>query len=282
MAISAADVKALREKTGAGPMECKNALVESGGDAAAAEKLLKEKGLAAAAKRTGRATNEGRITIKQGDGKVVLVETTTETDFVARNPEFIALGDAIAGIALEKGHEEPNDELHALVKDLATKIRENMALRRVKLVKTGANQYADSYIHGDGAIGVVVVASSDKPEVFLKGELKGFIHDIALHIAAFSPEALAKEDVRAEFIAEQEGIFRKQMEMDEKLAGKPASVLDGILGGKVKKWLAEICLLDQKFVKNDKLTVAAALAEAGKAAGAGVKLDGFVCFRVGG
>jgi elongation factor Ts len=263
-------------------MECKNALTEAGGNMAAAEKLLKEKGLAAAAKRTDRATNEGRITIKQKDNKVVLVETTTETDFVARNPEFIALGDTIADIALEKEHEGPNDALHALVKDLATKIRENMALRRVKLLKTGANQYADSYIHGDGAIGIAVVVSSDKPEVFSKPELKSVIHDIALHIAAFNPEAVAKENIAAGSIKEQEEIFRKQMEFDEKLADKPPQVLDGILGGKVKKWLADICLLDQKFVKDDKLTVANVLADAGKAAGATLKVDDFVYFRVGG
>jgi elongation factor Ts len=282
MAITAADVKALREKTGVGPMECKIALTETGGDIAAAEKLLKEKGLAAAAKRTDRATNEGRITIKQKDNKLVLVETTTETDFVARNPEFIALGEALAGIALEKGHEEPNEELHALVQDLATKIRENMALRRVKLVKTGANQYADSYIHGDGAIGIVVVVSSDKPEIFSNPEIQSLIHDLSLHVAAFNPEAIARENISAGFIKEQEGIFRKQMELDEKLAGKPQNVLDGIAGGKLNKWLADICLLDQKFVKDDKIAVSKVLADAGKAVGASLKIDEFVYFRVGG
>ncbi|MDR3302721.1 MAG: translation elongation factor Ts [Spirochaetaceae bacterium] len=282
MAITAADVKTLREKTGVGPMECKNALTETAGDMAAAEKLLKEKGLAAAAKRTDRATNEGRITIKQKDNKLVLVETTTETDFVARNPEFIALGEALAGIALEKGHEEPNEELHALVKDLATKIRENMALRRIKLVKTGANQYADSYIHGDGALGIVVVVSSDKPEIFAKPEIQSLVHDLALHIAAFNPEAITREQISADFIKEQEGIFRKQMELDEKLAGKPQNVLDGIAGGKLNKLLADICLLDQKFVKDDKTAVSKVLAEAGKAAGASLKIDEFVYLRVGG
>ncbi|MDR2865286.1 MAG: translation elongation factor Ts [Spirochaetaceae bacterium] len=281
MAVTAADVKALREKTGAGPMECKNALTECGGDMAKAEKFLKEKGLAAAEKRAERATNQGKITIKHKANEVVLVETTTETDFVARNPEFIKLGELIAERALEKGYGEPNEELNGLVKDLATKIRENMALKRLKLIKVGENEYADSYLHGDGAIGVVVVVSSDKPDSFKNEELKAFIHDLALHVAAFNPAAISKEDIGAERIKEQEEIFHKQMETDEKLKGKPANVLEGILKGKINKWLAEICLLDQNFVKDDKLSVAKALGEAGKKVGANLKIDTIIYFKVG-
>jgi elongation factor Ts len=278
MAVTAADVKALREKTGAGPMECKKALDESGGDAAKAEKLLKEKGLAAAAKRSDRATNQGIITIAQKDNQAALVETSTETDFVARNPEFVALGKTIANRVIEKGYAEPNDELNGMVKDLATKIRENMALKRIRLVKASANQRLESYIHGDGAIGVVVVVESDKP---LAGE-EAFIHDIALHIAAFNPLAISKDGIKAEVTKDQEEFFRKAMEKDEKLAGKPANVLDGILKGKISKWLSEICLLDQAFVKDDKLTVAKALEAAGKRVGGVLKIVDYVYFRVGG
>jgi hypothetical protein len=138
--ISASDVKALREKTGAGMMECKNALVETDGDFAKAEKLLKEKGLAAVEKRAGRATNEGKIFVKIKDSGIqgstaVLVELVSETDFVARNPDFIALGGAIADKILEKSYTEPNDELNGMVSDLATKIRENMSLKRIRIVK---------------------------------------------------------------------------------------------------------------------------------------------------
>ncbi|MDR0527602.1 MAG: translation elongation factor Ts [Spirochaetaceae bacterium] len=281
MAVTAADVKALRERTGAGPAECKNALTECNGDLTKAEKLLKEKGLAAAEKRAGRATNQGRITIKCSGKKAALVETSTETDFVARNPEFIALGDAIASRVLEKGFNGINAELEEMVKELATKIRENMALKKVCSIEAGENECLESYIHGDGAIGVVVVAGADNAAALEKPEVKAFIHDIALHIAAFNPVAVSKDKIDSALISEQEGIFRKQMETDEKLKGKNANVLDGILKGKLNKWLAEICLLDQNFVKNDKLSVAKALEQAGKDAGAVFTVKKYIYFRAG-
>ncbi|MDR2481343.1 MAG: translation elongation factor Ts [Spirochaetaceae bacterium] len=281
MAITAADVKALREKTGAGPMECKNALTECGGDREKAEKLLKEKGLAAAEKRADRATNQGRVSIKIAGAKAALVEMSTETDFVARNPEFIALGDAIAARAIEKGIAAPNDELNGLVKDLATKIRENMSLKRLCVVEAGPGEYIESYIHGDGAIGVVVVIAADKPEILGQQGVKSFVHDLALHIAAFNPQAVSKDKIDGAQISEQQELLRKQMEGDEKLKGKPAGVLEGILKGKVDKWLSAICLLDQNFVKDDKLTVAAALAGAGKAAGGTLSVKDYRYFRAG-
>jgi elongation factor Ts len=143
MAVTAEEVKQLREKTGAGMMECKNALVSTNGDMAAAEKLLKEKGLAALEKRSGRATNEGKVftKIKEDGSAAVVLELASETDFVARNPEFIALGETIAGLALEKGYTEPNDELSSLVTNLATKIRENMGLKRLKVLRAGDGEY---------------------------------------------------------------------------------------------------------------------------------------------
>ncbi|MDR1574553.1 MAG: translation elongation factor Ts [Treponema sp.] len=281
--ISAADVKRLREKTGAGMMECKNALVSSEGDFDRAEKLLKEKGLAALEKRSGRATNEGKIFVKiKDDGSAaVLVELSSETDFVARNPEFIALGGVIAGKALEKGCAGPNDELNGMVTGLATKIRENMGLKRLTLVKAGANEYLTQYIHGDGNIGVVVKCGSDKPEIFKDEEVKAFIFSLALHIAAFNPHALDRGKIDPAWLKEQEDIFRKQMEQDEKLREKPANVLDGILKGKVNKYLSEICLLEQGYVKDEKLTVAKAVAECAKKAGAGINITDYVYYKVG-
>jgi elongation factor Ts len=281
--ISAADVKKLREKTGAGMMECKNALVSSEGNFDSAEKLLKEKGLAALEKRSGRATNEGKIfvKIKAGGSAAVLVELSSETDFVARNPEFIALGGLIADKALENGFEAPNDELSGLVTGLATKIRENMGLKRLTLVKAGPNEYLTQYIHGDGNIGVVVKCESDNPEIFKNEEIKSFVFSLALHIAAFNPRALERGKIDQDWLREQEEIFRKQMEQDEKLQGKPANVLEGILKGKVNKYLSEICLLDQAYVKDEKLTVAQALADCGKKAGAKIAIAGYVYFKVG-
>jgi elongation factor Ts len=281
--ISAADVKKLREKTGAGMMECKNALVETGGDFAKAEKLLKEKGLAALEKRSGRATNEGKIFVKTKDDGTcaVLVELASETDFVARNPEFITLGNDIAAEALEKGHTEPHSSLIEKVTGLATKIRENMSLKRLKAVKAEPGEYLTHYIHGDGNIGVVVKCRCDKPEIFKDEEIKSFIFSLALHIAAFNPYALDKSKIDSSYITEQEEIFRKQMEKDEKLKGKPANVLEGILKGKISKHLSEICLLDQGYVKDEKLTVAKALAEYGKKEGAQISIVDYVYFKVG-
>ena len=283
MAISASDVKALRDKTGAGMMECKNALVSCEGDFDKAEKLLKEKGLAALEKRSGRATNEGKIFIKSNDGKstVIILELSTETDFVARNPDFTSLGEAIAVKALKEGYEAPNDELNGMVTDLATKIRENMGLRRLKLLKAGPDECFTSYIHGDGNIGVVVKCKSDKPEIFMDEEVKAFIFSLALHIAAFNPYALDKTKIDSAYIAEQEEIFRKQMEQDEKLKGKPANVLEGILKGKINKHLGEICLLEQGYVKDEKLTVAQAVAECGKKASAKLEISDYTYFKVG-
>ncbi|MDR1108643.1 MAG: translation elongation factor Ts [Spirochaetaceae bacterium] len=281
MEISAADVKKLREKTGAGMMECKNALVNTEGDFAKAEKLLKEKGLAAVEKRAGRATNEGKIFIKIKDKTAVLVELASETDFVARNPEFIALGGDITGRILEKGYTEPNDELNGMVSDLATKIRENLGLKRIRVVKADAHEYVTQYIHGDGAIGVVVKMGADKEGIYAGEEAQAFAFTLALHIAAFNPLALDKSKVDPVFLKEQEDIFRKQLEGDDKLTGKPPQVLDNILKGKINKYLADICLLDQGYVKDEKVTVAQALADCGKQLGAKLTVNDFVYFKVG-
>jgi elongation factor Ts len=284
--ISAQDVKTLREKTGAGIMECKNALVETNGDFAKAEKILKEKGLAAVEKRAGRATNAGKIFIKIKDEgsagpAAALVELVSETDFVARNPDFIILGEDISNKVLEKGYSEPNDELNNMVSDLASKIRENMSLKRIKIVKAGAGEYLTSYIHGDGAIGVVIQFGSDKAEAWKNEEVKAFAFSLALHVAAFNPTALDKSKIDPAWLKEQEEIFRKQMELDENMKGKPVNVLDNILKGKVSKFLKDICLMDQAYVKDEKMTVAQALADASKRFDAKLTIVDYVYFRVG-
>lgn len=281
--ISAADVKKLRDVTGAGPMECKNALVSAGGDFAKAEKMLKEKGLAALEKRVGRATNEGKIFVKINDegSAAALVELSSETDFVARNPDFIALGGVIAGKVLEKNLSAPNDELNGLVQELATKIRENMGLKRLCLVKASSNEYLTQYIHGDGNIGVVVKCETDKPEIFKNEEVKSFIFSLALHIAAFNPAAIDRSKIEQKWLKEQEEIFKSQMDKDEKLKGKPEKVLEGILQGKVNKYLSEICLLEQGYVKDEKWTVAKAIEECAKKAGAKLAVNDYVYYKVG-
>ena len=282
--ISAADVKRLREKTGAGMMECKNALVSTEGDFDQAEKLLKEKGLAALESRADRATNAGKVFVKVSSdgGTAVLVELSSETDFVSRNPEFIALGDTIAKKAMEKGCDASDGELNGMVADLATKIRENMGLKRLKILNAGQGEYFTWYIHGDGDIGVVVKCASDKPEIFRDDEVKTFVFSLALHIAAFNPYALDRDKIEPGYIAEQEGIFREQIRQDEELQKKPANVQEGILKGKMNKHLADICLMDQGYVKDEKFTVAQALADQSKKLGAKLDIAEYVYFKVGG
>jgi len=283
--ISAADVKRLREKTGAGMMECKNALVSCEGDFDSAEKLLKEKGLAALESRSDRATNAGKVFVQvnsAGD-TAVLVELASETDFVSRNPEFTALGEDIAKRALEKGAEADasDEELTGMVSNLATKIRENMSLKRIRFLKAGAGEHFTWYVHGDGEIGVVVKCVSDKPEIFGDDDVKTFVFSLALHVAAFSPYALDRGKIGESYVAEQEGIFREQIRQDEELQKKPANVLEGILKGKLNKHLSEICLMDQGYVKDEKFTVAQALADRSKKLGAKLDVAEYVYFKVG-
>ncbi|MBP3773365.1 MAG: elongation factor Ts [Treponema sp.] len=262
MAITANDVKALREKTGAGMMECKKALTEANGDAAEAEKILKEKGLAAVAKRAERATTEGRIFIRQSGNKIAVAEVTCETDFVAKNTDFIALGEKILDLVFEKGYTKIEKELEDLVLELATKIRENMSLRRLEVIDVPAGSAAATYVHSDFKTGaVVVVEGSDADDV------KVFAKDCCLHLAAFTPAYTTKDEVPQSYIDEQKEIFQAQMAQDEKMASKPENVKAGILQGKINKHLAEICFVDQAFVKDDKVTVAKKLEEVSKAAG---------------
>lgn len=278
MDIKASDIKTLREKTGAGMMDCKKALVEANGDPAAAEKLIKEWGLAGVEKRSGRATKEGRVFIKEGSGKVSMVEIACETDFVARNEDFIKSGDSIAALVLEKELSAPTDQLEGMVRDIASVIKENIALKRVVCVKAAPGEVLHTYVHGEGSVGVIVKAKTDKPS---DPSVQSFIHDVALHIAAFRPMFLDESQVSASYLAEQREIFQKQVEGDEKMRGKPANVLEGIVKGKTNKLMAEICLLDQGFVKDEKQTVAKVMADVMKTAGAALAIVDFVYFRVG-
>ena len=277
MEIKASDVKALREKTGAGMMECKKALAETNGDAAAAEKLLKEKGLAAVEKRADRATSEGRIFIKIDGNKAVICELTCETDFVAKNTDFIQIGNDIAATALAKGYTTVNQELSDMLLDLATKIRENMNLRRLEVVDVPAGAVVSSYVHSDGKTGVITVISTEPASAADNPVVKEFAYDCCLHIAAFTPAYIRKEDVDAAYIAEQKEIFAKQVETLD----KPDNVKQGIIQGKINKHLAEICFLDQPFVKDDKVSVAKKMDAVGKETNAKLSLVKVVLYQLG-
>ena len=281
MDIKASDIKNLREKTGAGMMDCKKALTEAGGDFAAAEKLLREWGMAGVEKRAGRATNEGRVFVKETAAMIGLVEVACETDFVARNADFIAAGEKMAGLVIERGWTGPNAELEAMVKDIASVIKENISLKRVRLAKAGPGEYIHSYVHGEGKIGVIVKARADKAEAFANPKVSGFIHDVALHIAAFNPMFLDQSKPDPKWVKEQEEIFAKQVELDEKLKTKPQNVIDGVLKGKLKKLMAEVCLLDQGFVKDEKQSVSAFMATVSKEAGIKLELVEYQYIKVG-
>ena len=263
MAITAADVKALREKTGAGMMECKKALTECNGDIAEAEKSLKEKGLAAMAKRSERATSEGRLFIRQDGNKIAVIELTCETDFVAKNADFIAVGEKMLDVTLTKGYTKVEAEHEEILEPLKVSIRENMKVAKVEVFEVPATASAAYYVHSDFKTGAVVIVDGSTAD-----SVKTFAKDCCLHIAAFTPSYTSKKDVPQSYIDEQKEIFKAQMDQDEKMAGKPENVKEGILQGKINKHLAEICFEDQMFVKDDKKTVTAKLAETGKEVGA--------------
>ncbi len=275
--IKPADVKKLRDKTGAGMMDCKKALVDAGGDFAKAEKLLKEQGLAAAAKRSDRATNEGRVFTKITDGKAGALELSCETDFVARNENFVNSGNELLDAIVADNLSEITPELDEKVKLVISKIKENISIKRFKVLDVAENDVCVDYIHGEGGIGVLVKISADSKEAAENPKVKEFAFDCALHIAAYSPMFLSRETVGADYLKEQEEIFTKQAENLD----KPANVLQGIVKGKINKLYSQICLLDQPFVKDDKNSVEKVMNALAKEIGSKLTLVDFVYFRVG-
>ncbi|GAB4372874.1 MAG: translation elongation factor Ts [Spirochaetales bacterium] len=277
MAIKAEDVKALREKTGAGMMDCKKALEEAGGDFQKAEKILKEIGAASAAKRVGRITKEGRAFTKVSGSKAGILELSCETDFVARNEEFVKLGNEILALIVDKGVSPQADEISEKITALISTIKENMTLRRADVITAQPDEFIQEYVHGEGRIGVLVKARVDKPDLLQNEKVRAFVFDCALHVAAFNPQFLSEKDIPAEYLKEQEEIFMKQAEN----LGKPANVLQGIVKGKMKKHFAEVCLLDQPFVKDDKRSVQKVAEDVGKEVGGKVEIVQFLYYRVG-
>ena len=276
MDVSAADLKRLREKTGAGMLDCRNALVKSGGDFARAERLLKEQGLAAAAKRSGRATSAGKIFVKVMPGRAVVLELDCETDFVARNDQFLRLGSSLVDMVASKGLAAKTDEMELMVKEAIGKIKENMTLPRFTTIAAGPDEMLVDYVHDD-RIGVVVKAKLSDAKLAADPAVKQTLFECALHLAAFAPQFLSREKVPADWLAEQESIFREQV----KAMDKPANVLQGIVKGKVSKLLSEVCFLEQPFVKDEKRKVAKVLEDLGKQVGGTVAAVDFVYYKVG-
>ena len=260
--ITASLVKELRERTGAGMMECKKALTENNGDIDAAAEWLRKSGLAKADKKASRVAAEGRIAAAQDGGKAVLVEINSETDFVAKDDNFVAFTDAVAQAALDSGATDVEALKSAKLASGETveearaaaiaKLGENILVRRIASITTGNNVAA--YSHG-GKIGVLVeVAGGDVD----------FARGIAMHVAAMNPPYNKAADVPAEFVAKEKEI--ELAKMSEKDKAKPAEILEKIIGGKIAKIVNEVSLYGQPYVLNTDQTVE----QAAKAAGADV------------
>jgi elongation factor Ts len=275
--ISAADVKQLREKTGAGMLDCKKALTEADGNFEKAEKILKELGLAAAAKRSGRATNEGRIITAINGDKAGILEISCETDFVARNDDFKKLGQDLITRVMNEGLTEITPALEARVQETISTIKENIALRRFYTTEITGDEMVVDYIHGEGSIGVLVKLKADSSDALKNEKVKEFAFDCALHIAAFNPLYLDQKAVDEGYLKEQEEIFKKQAEN----LGKPEKVIASIVKGKLNKHLSEICFLNQGFVKDDKQSVSRVLEQISKEVGSKISIPEYAYYKVG-
>lgn len=276
MNYTANDVKTLRDATGAGLLDCKKALNETNGDLAAAEKLLKEKGLAAMAKRTDRTAAEGRIVIKQDGNRIAMVETLCETDFVSNNADFVAVAEKAAELTLAKKTSGVLPEHKELIETILVKFRENMSVKRAVYVEVPAGAVASTYVHHDHKIGAIVVVKGSEAD-----SVKDFAHVCCLHLASNKPDYMTKEQVPQSFIDEQTDIFKAQMAEDPAMAKKPENVREGILKGKINKIVSANCFMEQAYLDNEKITVTKALEEAGKAAGATLSFDNTTLYVLG-
>ncbi len=285
--VSATMVKDLREKTGAGMMDCKNALSETGGDVEAAIDWLRKKGLSKAAKKSGRIAAEGLVAVAVSGRKGVVVEVNSETDFVARNEEFQTLASNIARVALETGTADVEalkaaaypggGTLGDAISNAIATIGENMSLRRAAAVETGSGTVGH-YVHnqiseGLGKIGVAVALESEAAAELLAP----LARLIALHIAAANP--LAIDAARLDPAA----IARERAVLEAKNEGKPAHVIEKIVDSGLKTYFKEVCLLDQPSIHavHENRTIGQAVAEAAKAAGVPVSVKSFVRYALG-
>ncbi len=276
--ITASDVNKLRSMTGVSMMECKKALVETNGDIEAAVKILREHGVAVAAKRADKEANQGIIAAKiaEDGSKIAMVEVNCETDFVARNTDFVAFVDTVAVNVLKN----EADVAEVMKDELASKISaigENLKIRRSeKFALQGTGRLA-SYIHMGGKVGVIIEVGCEKAETVNKEAFVDMVRDITLQIAASSPRWLDRTQVPADVIASEREIYAKQME-DQK---KPANILEKILDGKVHKFFSEVCLVDQVFVKDSALSITQLVDQTGKTVGDKLTIRRYVRYQLG-
>ncbi|OGQ06720.1 MAG: translation elongation factor Ts [Deltaproteobacteria bacterium RIFCSPLOWO2_12_FULL_40_28] len=280
MEISAHMVKELREKTGAGMMECKKALAESKGNIDQAIEYLRKKGLQASAKKEGRIAADGSIfSLVSPDAKIgVLLELNCETDFVAKNEDFMALGNELISLLslsnLKTIEELGNQKLKSgklvtdKINEIVAKIGEKISLRRFEKIVAASDEIVGNYIHMGSKIGVLVKMKGTK-------EYTQVVRDVAMHIAASVPRYLEKEEIPASVIASEKEIYREQL----KTSGKPEAILEKILEGKMSKFSTEVCLLDQVFIKDP--TGKKSVSQILKETNLGLVIMGFLRYQVG-
>ncbi|MCR4868278.1 MAG: translation elongation factor Ts [Lachnospiraceae bacterium] len=290
MAITAAMVKELRELTGAGMMDCKKALNETDGNMDEAAEYLRKNGQAKAEKKSGRIAAEGLVAVAADDKTAAIVEVNSETDFVANNDTFKEYVAAVANQALTTSAtdmdafmaDQWNADASKTVKDALTDkiavIGENLSIRRFQKM-TAENGFVTSYIHGGGRIGVVINAETDSDAEAVKEAMK----NIAMQIAALAPKYISDADVDQEFIDHEKEIIAAQIENDPKESAKPEKVKAGMIQGRIKKELKEVCLLDQPYVKatDGKQSVAKYLEQVAKENNTTLTIKEFIRFETG-
>ncbi|MGN0624107.1 MAG: translation elongation factor Ts [Oscillospiraceae bacterium] len=282
--VSVAEIKDLMKATGVGMMDCKKALEEAEGDTEKAVLILREKGLATQAKKSGRVAAEGIVTSVVEGNVGAVVEVNIETDFAANNDEFKAFVAAVAKTVIEKNPADldalkaetisgGDKSVEETLQDLFIKIRENMVIRRFQRFEG----VLVPYVHGGGSIGVMVKLDTDLPadKVFEVGK------DCALQVAAMNPAYLNKESVPASALEEEKKIMLAQMADDPKMANKPEQVKVKIVEGKIGKYYSENCLLEQAFVKDDKVSVGKHVDVVAKELGGSIKVVDYVRFERG-
>ena len=275
--ISASLVKELREETGVGMMECKKALVEANGDKAAAVKILRESGMAIAAKKATRTAKQGIIAadISADAQSGRMIEVNCETDFVSKNDNFKAfvaglLQDA-AGIADNAIAETAKAKVDAKVAEIG----DNIIARRNLTYKVQGTGAIAGYVHLGGKLGVLVEVGCKNAASVQNPAVKALLADLTLHITAVNPACITRDQVPAETVNAEKEIYAKQVE------GKPANIIDKIVAGKLEKFYGQICLVEQPFVKDQDKTISAVLAETGKAVGDEFTIRRFVRWQLG-
>lgn len=287
MTISAAQVKELREATGAGMMDCKAALAETNGDMEAAIDWLRKKGIAKADKKAGRTAAEGLVGVANDDKSGVVVEVNSETDFVARNDAFQQIVRNVATVALETSGETEavaearypggTSTVAETIKDAVGTIGENMSFRRSTKLSV-ANGAVATYVHNAvaenlGKMGVLVaIETTGDAEA-----ARAFARQVAMHVAATNPLSLSETEIDPAVVAREKDIFSDQARQ----SGKPENIIEKMVEGRLRKFYEEVVLLKQAFVLNPDLTVEAALKDAEKTIGAPAKITGFVRFALG-